>query len=138
MPSRNGKNASETIIEPVARLPALWAAILTASTLLVCPGPTPTVAQPAVVLATRIIALDFTSASTAEPKRARASSPVSTCFCVTHSTEFQSIPGGPCTWANQPPSSWRTLTSSARGPIGSRVSNLRFFLVDRISSAPGS
>ena len=72
MPSRKGKKASETIIEPTALSPALLAAIRTASTLLVCPGPTPTVANPVLVWDTSTIEFDLTSESTIEPNLANA------------------------------------------------------------------
>lgn len=96
-PSRNGKNASETIIECFALSPALLAAILTASTRLVWPGPTPTVAKPEVVVATSSIAFDLTSEMTVVPNFARLSSVSENSLSVTHFTESHCIDGGPWT-----------------------------------------
>ena len=135
MPSLNGKNASDTIIDPLALSPALRAAILTASTLLVWPGPTPTVQHPASLLETSRIALDFTSESMAEPNLASAMSWGSIFLSVTHLASSQSIAGGPCTWASQPPSTCLSLTWSSRGLIDSSVSILLFFFSERISRA---
>ena len=96
IPSLNGKNASDIIMEPFALSPALLAAILTASTRLVCPGPTPTVAKPVFVVETSNIALDLTSEITAVPNLANMISDSVNSFFVTLSIEFQSIFGGPC------------------------------------------
>ena len=84
MLSRNGKNASDASIEPLARSPALRAAILNASTLLVCPGPMPTVWNHDSELDTRTIALDLTSETTVVPNTARSKSRSSAPVSVTH------------------------------------------------------
>ena len=44
IPSAKGKNASEAMTAPIARPPALCPAIITESTRLIWPAPTPTVA----------------------------------------------------------------------------------------------
>ena len=127
MPSRNGKNASDTIIESFALSPALLAAILTASTRLVWPGPTPTVAKPDVVLDTSSIAFDLTSEMTVVPNFASMIYVSVNSLSVTHCTESHCMDGGPWTCANQPPSSCRKLTTSSRGAIDESVSILLFF-----------
>ena len=82
-------------MEPTALSPALLAAILTASTRLVCPGPTPTVANPVFVWATKTTEFDLTSESTVEPNLANDIDSGVPCIFVTHFTESQSTLGGP-------------------------------------------
>src|SRR6267142_5002237 len=98
-PSGNGKNASEATTHPASGDCAFMTAILTESTRLICPAPTPSVAPSFA----KTIALDFTCFATFNAKRIVCSSSAVGARFVTvrNSSSFISPRSG--FWTSMPP-----------------------------------